>query len=328
MNTSPTTSLHSRIVLARRIAAACGTGVLLFGAAACGSSSPQAASSGTNNANGYGGSTQQQGNGGGQFPGADGKVAAVTGSTAQVQSQQSGQVAVTWTSATSFTKQVSVKLSDVKVGDCVVATPAASSSTSSTTPTAPATAITATSVRITAPVNGTCSPAGRFGTGTVRGGNGPGGNLGGQPPSGAEGGNGPQLNGGTGGGTGRGQFRFGGFGAFGKVTAVKVDGFTVSETLPAASGSTATPTSVAVTTSAATTFTTTAKAAASDVKVGVCVRATGKTDDTGAITASTIAVTPPVNGVCGSFFRSGGPGGGFGGGAGGPALNSNGGQSS
>lgn len=319
-----TTSLHSRIVLARRVAAACGTGVLLVGAAGCGSSSPQPASAGTNS---YGGSTGQQGATSGQFPGADGKVAAVTGSTAQVQSQQNGQVAVTWTSATAFTKQVTVKLSDVKVGDCVVATPAVSSSTSSTTPTAPATAITATSVRITAPVNGTCSPAGRFGTGTVRGGNGPGGSFGGQPPSGAEGGTGPQLNGGTG-GTGRGQFRFGGFGAFGKVTALTSNGFTVTETRPGASGSTTAPTSVAVTTTSATTFSTTAKAAASDVKVGVCVRATGKTDDTGAITASTIAVTPPVNGVCGSFFRAGGPGGGFGGGAGGPALNSNGGQAS
>lgn len=318
MNSSPKTSLHSRIVLARRIAAACGTGVLLVGAAGCGSSSPQPASAGTNT---YGG-TGQQGATSGQFPGADGKVAAVTGSTAQVQSQQNGQVAVTWTSSTRFTQQVSVKLAAVKVGDCVVAMPAVSSSGSSTTPTAPATAITAASVRITAPVNGSCTPTLRGGSGTVTGGGGFGG---GNPPAGGESGNGPQFNGTPPSGTGRGQFRFGGFGAFGKVTALKANGFTVSETRPAAAGATATPTSVDVTTTAATTFTTTAAATASDVKVGVCVRAQGKTDDTGAITAATVAVSEPVNGVCGAtFIRSRGAGGGFGG----PGLDSSGGQAS
>ena len=39
-------------------------------------------------------------------PGGSGKVAAVAGSTAQVQGQ-GGQVAVTWTSKTTFTQQVS-----------------------------------------------------------------------------------------------------------------------------------------------------------------------------------------------------------------------------
>ncbi len=312
------TSLHSRIVLARCVAAACGTGVLLVGAAGCGSSSPQPASAGTNT---YGG-TGQQGATSGQFPGADGKVAAVTGSTAQVQSQQNGQVAVTWTSSTRFTKQVTVTLAAVKVGDCVVAMPAASSSGTSTTPTTPATAITAASVRITAPVNGSCSPTLRTGGGNVTGGGG----FGGNPPAGGEGGTGPQSNGAPPSGTGRGQFRFGGFGAFGKVTALKTNGFTVAETRPAAaSGSTATTVSVAVTTSAATTFSTTAAATASDVKVGTCVRATGKTDDTGAITATSVAVSAPVNGVCGAvFLRSGGAGGGFGG----PGLDSSGGKSS
>ncbi|MCW2854883.1 MAG: hypothetical protein JWR52_498 [Marmoricola sp.] len=306
-----TTSLHSRIVLARRVAAACGTGVLLFGAAACGSSTPQPAASGTA---GSGGGVSQQGGGAGQFPGASGLVAAVNGTTAQVQSPQSGQVAVSWTSGTTFTKQVSVKLADVKVGDCVVAMPVPSASGSSTTPTAPASAITAASVRITTPLGGSCTPTTRAGGG---------GGFGGTPPGG--GGNGPQFNGTPPSGAGRGQFRFGGLGAFGKVTAVRANGFTVSQTRPAAASAAATTTSVEVTTTATTAFTTTAKGSASDVKVGVCVRAQGKTDSTGAIAATSMALTPPVGGQCGStFIRSGGNGAG----AGGASLDSNGGQSS
>ncbi|MCW2755279.1 MAG: hypothetical protein JWQ32_2690 [Marmoricola sp.] len=311
-----TTSLHSRIVLARRVAAACGTGVLLLGAAACGSSSPQPAASGANNA---GAGSGQQAGGAGQFPGANGLVAAVSGTTAQVQSPQSGQVAVSWTSSTTFTKQVSAKLADVKVGDCVVAMPAPSASGSSTTPAAPPTSITAASVRITTPVGGSCTPTTRAG----------GGGFGGTPPGGS--GNGPQSNGTPPSGTGRGQVRFGGLGAFGKVTAVAANGFTVVQTRPAAASGTATTTSVEVRTTATTTFTTTATGSASDVKVGVCVRAQGKTDSTGAITATTMALTPPVGGQCGSTFtRAGGNGAGFGGGpgAGGASLDSNGGQSS
>ena len=46
-------------------------------------------------------------------PGGSGKVAAVSGSTAQVQGQ-GGQVAVTWTAKTTFTQQVSAKASDAE----------------------------------------------------------------------------------------------------------------------------------------------------------------------------------------------------------------------
>jgi hypothetical protein len=53
------------------------------------------------------------------MPGANGKVAAVTDSTAQVQGMD-GQVAVTWTGSTTFTKDVSATLADVEVGDCVL----------------------------------------------------------------------------------------------------------------------------------------------------------------------------------------------------------------
>jgi hypothetical protein len=43
------------------------------------------------------------------------------------------------------------------------------------------------------------------------------------------------------------------------------------------------------------------------VKVGVCVAASGTTDDTGAVTATSMAVSQPVDGQCGGVmrFRSG-----------------------
>jgi hypothetical protein len=339
MRTTPSTQLGrpvgsrvshpvSRSVVARRIAVACGAGVLLFGAVACGSSkSPSNANAA---GGGEGGTTSQNGsqNGGQngfQRPGADGLVAAVTGSTAQVQSQQAGQVAVTWSASTAFTKQVSAKLSDVKVGDCVVVTSATTGSGSSTTaPTAAPTAVTATTVRITAAVNGSC--AGGFGGGTRPGGGFNGGGNGGGNGSGGTGEGGGGFGGGTPpsgaptGGTGRGLrggFGFGG-GAFGTVKTVSGSGFVVSSSRPStsAAGSSAgsstsaggTTADVTVTVGSGTTYTSTAKAAAADVKVGVCVRAEGKADSTGAIAATTIAVTPAVNGACTTGFVRNGSG--------------------
>ena len=60
--------------------------------------------------------------GGAGMPGTFGKVAAKTGKTAQVQSQMSGQVAVSWTNDTTFTQEVDATLADVAVGSCVVVT--------------------------------------------------------------------------------------------------------------------------------------------------------------------------------------------------------------
>jgi hypothetical protein len=284
----------------RQVLAACGTGVLLALVAGCGSGS------GTPNASGQApqdSSQNGQQNGqqtqNGRPPGANGKVAAVDGSTAQVQSQLSGQVAVTWTASTTFTKQVAVKLSAVKAGDCVMVEPTqtSASSGSGTVPTA----ITAKAVRITAPVNGSCTPAfGGNGGGpqTQQNGSGPQ-QFEGPPPSGA-GGAAP----------GDGKTRFRGFGAFGKVSDVTANGFKVATTMPTGQGSATTTTDVTVTVTAGTTYTTMAKGTAADVKVGLCVRADGSTDNTGAVTARTIAVTPPANGQCGAmvFQRDGGPG--------------------
>lgn len=160
-------TISSRTRTARRIAAACGVGVLLVGASACGSDpAPTSQGTTTSEDGGAGPSTSQQGPG--QRPGANGRIAAVADSTAQVQSSDSGQVAVTWNATTSFTKQVSAKLADISVGDCVMVTGADGDGAASQDPGQPPTqptAVTATVVRISEPVDGSCSPTGGIGPG-------------------------------------------------------------------------------------------------------------------------------------------------------------------
>jgi len=282
-------TLYSRTVTARRIAAACGVGVLLVGATACGSTGHDTSNASTNTSSSGAQSTQR---GTGQFPGASGKVAEVDGSTAQVQSQQSGQVAVTWNDSTTFTQEVDASLSAVKVGDCVVATPNQSDTSTSTD----TTQVTAANVRISAATGGTCTAG--FGGGPGGGQDG-GPSFNGAPPSGAPSGAPSGIPSGAPSGAPR-AFR-GSFGAVGKVTAVSGSGFTVSSTRPGSD----TATTVAVTTTGATRFTTNAKATASDVKVGRCLVAQGTTDATGAVTARTVALSAAVDGECGGgFFRS------------------------
>jgi hypothetical protein len=275
-------SLTTDSPLTRKVAAACGAAVLLFAASACGSDDKNGNATGQTSEQGGPQSRQQ----GGQFPGANGRVAAVADRTAQVQGMD-GQVAVTWTAATTFTKDVTAALADVKVGSCVLVGSGDQPSTGST----PATEVTATSVRITPKTNGSCGAAMR-GPGGGPGGSGP--QLDGTPPEGApSGGQRPQVR------------ALGG--AFGEVTAVSAGGFTVAAVTPGGSDTR----TVAVEVGAGTTYTTTAKAAPSDVKVGVCIAANGSTDDTGAVTARTIAVSQPQDGQCGGFMRfaSGGPAG-------------------
>jgi hypothetical protein len=264
---------RSRTRLRARVAVACAATALLAGA--CGSNADNTgAPSGGSTGNGP--QTSQDGPAG-QFPGAIGKVAAVADDTAQVQGMQ-GQVAVTWTGSTTFTKEVSARLADVKVGSCVAVSSADETTSGSTTPPS---AITAGTVRITQPTNGSCAGGGR---GPGSGPAGP--QVNGTPPSGAPSGG------------GRPQIRAIG-GAFGEVTAVSGTGFTVSSVAPGSNDKT----TVTVTAAAATTYTTTAPGAASDVKVGVCVQAEGTTDDTGAVTAKTVAVSTPKDGECGGFVR-------------------------
>jgi hypothetical protein len=296
-----TRSLRPYAVAAPLVLAA----LVLSGCGGSSSGSPAGAAAPT------GGQTTGAANGqGGRPPGVFGLVAQISGKTLQVQST-SEQTAVIYTTSTKFTATVATTKKDVTVGSCVVVRTAdATGGTGAATPTARPTqssSVTATSVTITAPTGGQCAITAAFGGGGFRGtgGGGTGGpgsgqiTPGGVRPSGAP----------TGGARGFG----GGFAqmTFGKVTAVSGSGFTVAaETFAGRQGSAgSTPTTptgtpslttrtVTVTTSAKTTYTTTKTATASALAVGKCVSARGATDSTGSVTATSIAVTPAVDGAC------------------------------
>jgi hypothetical protein len=165
----------------------------------------------------------------------------------------------------------------------------------------------AASVEISPAVNGSCTALGasRFGGARPPGAAGEPTPPSGTPTSRRSGGPGSGANGfgGVGG--------FGGFGGFGKVTAVDGASFTIESMRQAGSGATtAVPTAETVKTSAATTYTRTQGANAKALSVGSCVTALGKADDTGSITATSIALRPAVNGSCSSGFGRRGAGGG------------------
>ncbi|GAB2989508.1 hypothetical protein [Nocardioides montaniterrae] len=212
--------------------------------------------------------------GGAQLPGASGTIAAVSGKVAQVQSAMSGQVAVTFTSSTKITAQVTARRSDVEIGSCVLVR-SASSGTSA--PTQPPSKVTATSVSITAASGTSCGRGARGGTGAPQG------RPTGMPtdlpsdlPSNLQRGARPV-----------------GLGVMGEVTAVNAHGFTVASTGPGSS-----TTDVAVTTTGATTYTQQESAGLSAVTTGRCLTAMGHTDSTGGVTATTASVSDPVDGEC------------------------------
>lgn len=258
---------------------------------ACGSSGTANASSKTNSA--QSGSGNGSGFGGGfrgGAPGTSGLVAALSGSTAQVQSTSS-QTAVSWTSSTTFTEEVKVTKAAVKVGECVQAAHASGSSGSSGSS---STTVAAATVRITN-TSGGC-------TAVRAGGNRPGG-----APTTFPGGQNRS----------RPRGNFGGFATLGVVTSVSSAGFVVK---PVAFGGSTSTSPVTVTTTSSTIYTQSKKASASAVKVGMCMSANGTTDSTGAVKAARITLSQPANGVCTQTRFGGGglPGGGFQGGQGAP----------
>lgn len=208
-------------------------------------------------------------------PGGSGEVVQVSGSTAQVQNEE-GQVAVTWTSTTSFTQQVASDLSAVTVGACVVV-----QSDQDTT----GEEIAATSVRVSEATDGTCAIG--AGTGAGTGAEGREGPEGGErtPPAGApsdapEGAADAPARTGT--------------RVIGEVTAVSATGFTVSAQQPDAEEAS----DVIVSVSTDTTVAATVAASATDVVVGRCITSGGEADETGAITATTIAISDMVDDAC------------------------------
>lgn len=235
--------------------------------------------------------------GGPAAPAASGLVAAISGSTMQVQNQQTGQVAVSWSGSTKFSHTVATTLAAVRAGDCVTAIAPTGTDSS-------ATSFTATTMTVSAPVNGTCGG----GFGGARTGQRPSQFPSGQRPSGFPGRSGRP------GGSGR-----PGFGAIasGKVTSVSRSSVVIAaRQFGSNASSTANKT---VTIGSKTKITTEAATTATSVKVGVCVTAQGKADSTGTVAATRVRITQASNGQCTLGFGGGrgGAGGGSTGGTGG-----------
>lgn len=274
-------------------------GVLAAGAAmavtlaACGGGSPSASRTAptTNRAGSTGNRSSSK------FPGATGEVAAITGSSMEVQNPESGQVTVSWTGSTVFTRTATVAESSVAVGDCVSATGSTTGGT-----------LAATTVTISPPdSSGACNRPGALGRAPARFSRGGGSPPGSTPkrtlPAGAA------------------DFGFAG----GKVTSVAptslvIFGFSLSGFAGRGRGSTGStaPTSVPATTvtvdvNSSTRYSETQAASSADLAIDDCVTATGTADDTGAITARTIRITSMGPGGCtagfgrGAFAGDGGP---------------------
>jgi Domain of unknown function (DUF5666) len=238
-------------------------GALVVSLAACGGSSTPASSSGP--------APSSNSRPGGAPPGVFGSIAAVSGSTLQVQNPQTGQVAVSYDTSTKITNSVSGTLADVTSGECVSVVGTSSGQGQP---------VSATAVTITAAGPNGCTFGGGRPSGAPR-------------PSGSDR---PRPSGTPRPSTGN---NAGGPRAFGSVTAVTASGFTVH----------ATQGDTTVNVTSATTYTKTVTADASVLVVGACVAAQGKTDDTGAVAATSIAVSKAGPNGCTGGFRGGRGGG-------------------
>jgi hypothetical protein len=265
--------------------------------------------------------------------GATGSVAALIGSTMEVQNPTTGQTSVSWTASTQFSQTVSKTVSSLSAGDCVTVTGTPSKSSKTT--------IAARSITVGTPnASGSCtgvptstggaSIAGGAGPGAGgfrfrTGGGGFGGGAGGTRPSS------PRAGGGSFGG-----FRLSSLAiARGKVTGVNGSTVTVSGIdltasnfrRPAKTNSSKSKSTkpvkpvlpktenLKITTSSSTSLSETQAATASTLAVGDCVSAFGPAASNGAITASTVRITSTGGQTCspgfggGATFFGGGPGG-------------------
>ena len=238
---------------------------------------------------------------GGARPGTSGTIAAINGTSLEVQNPTTGQTTVTYTSATTFDQTVSAAASGVTVGSCISAfgKPTSTSSTEQDI-----------GVRRAGHGHHRLHHPARLGQlhrrlrrrvrrGRRRGAGRPGGFPAAVPapvvgPRVADGGPLP--------GWGRGTFGA----ASGQVTAVTGSTVTVSETNP----STKATSSVVITLTASTTYTERTSATAADLAVGKCATAIGTADSTGAVTARSITLSHPVSGSCTTGFGGFGRGGG------------------
>jgi hypothetical protein len=211
--------------------------------------------------------------------GAAGQLVQVNGSTLTL-STTSGDVSVVYTTSTTITSTSTGSTGDIVAGTCVVIVGQKDSTG----------LVTATSVRLSQAVNGSCAAAGA----------GRGGFPGGTPPSfspraSARPSGAPTLNPNT---------------AFvsGLVTVVSGEVVTVQASTGSTSSVTV-PTTLSVTESSSGT--------AADLTVDSCVRAVGPKDSSGAVQARALTIQPTgATGAC-TFGGAGGFGGRFGGGGGG-----------
>jgi len=152
----------------RRVLALTAVGAVAVTLAACGSSS-SASTTSTTAAAGKGAAGAGAGTGTGgttrRFPGTSGTIAAINGTSLEVQSPSS-QTTVNYTSTTTFQQTVSATAADVTVGSCISAFGAPSSGASSSTTRAFGEPVTATTVTITQPTSGSCTAG--FGGGRSR----------------------------------------------------------------------------------------------------------------------------------------------------------------
>jgi hypothetical protein len=257
----------------RRLAAVLVGGLALLTLAACAGSG--SSTGGQAQAQPSRGASGQAGGQGGQYgvPGVSGLIVSLSGKTMQVRTT-SGQSTVTYTSKTTVTEQKSAKATDAKVGVCATVRSADSSASAGSS----STAIAAGSVSLSDEVEGSCQ--GGFGGGSRPSGMPSGGGAGGVPsgqPSGAMPSGAPR----------------GGFGgASGKIT--KVDGSTL--TIEQTRGTD--KTSVTVTLTGDTTYTKQAKTDTDAIAKGKCVFARGKSDSTGALSATALRLSAATNGEC------------------------------
>jgi hypothetical protein len=224
---------------------------------------------------------------GGQRPAASGLIAAVDGTTMQVQSQQAGQTAVTWSDSTKFSHSVTVTISAIKAGSCVTAIAPTGTDQA-------ATSFTATTVTVSAATNGEC---GR-GFGGPGGGNGSGG-ASGVRPSGAPTG----FPSGGPGGTGGGALGFGGI-ATGKVVSVSGSSVVLDAEAFDLNGGSAAPTTTkkTITIGTDTTVSTQASTTSKSVVAGKCATVQGAADSEGTVTATSVSITDASNGQCTGGF--------------------------
>ncbi|HET9733099.1 MAG TPA: DUF5666 domain-containing protein [Acidimicrobiales bacterium] len=263
--------------------------------AACGGGSTRtaSASSSTAVAGGSSGSTGSRLAGPADrraIPGTSGKVAAITGASMEVQNS-SGQTTVSWTSATTFRRIVTLSLSSVATGDCVAVQGTVINAKN-----------TARSITVSSPSSsGACSSP-FTGRGPGRPAAGSRATAGGfRPPSG---GSSTSPAGASGAPANRADFFF----VDGKVVSVSgstilVDGTSIGRTAA---------TDETVTTDAATRVTRQEPTSSSVLAVGDCVAAVGPTNSIGAVSASSVTITSTTSGSCTSGFGGFGR---FGGGA-------------